>query len=428
MKFLKYLSLIIIFNCFSFQLFSQNLDYAKKVVEDLSAPNFNGRGYYKKGVNKAGKYISNEMKDMGLQSFEKNFAQYLSYDVNVFSHNTYVELDGQKLVAGDEYFVGASSPKIKGDFNVVYFDSITYSDTSIFKEKTANLDLSSSFLTIDFSILKDSKIRWFYVNLIRNNTLNAVGYIERNSGSLSWSVRNYQDSYPTIKIQKDAFPDNVKTISIDIKPKLVTNYKTNNVIGYVPASAPTDEYIVFTAHYDHLGHMGKEMYIPGAQDNASGTAMVLDLARYYSQNPSKYNIAFMLFTGEEAGLYGSIYYVTHPYFPLKKIKTVINLDMVGTGDDGITIVNGKADGYEAIFSNMESINLRNEYFTILKARDESANSDHYPFHAMGTKAIFIYTMGGETYYHNPKDKPETLTFTGYVALFNLLTDFVHSYE
>ena len=102
--------------------------------------------------------------------------------------------------------------------------------------------------------------------------------------------------------------------------------------------------------------------------------------------------------------------------------------MVGTGDDGITIVNGKADGYETIFENINSINLRNEYFTVLKARNEAANSDHYPFHAMGTKAIFIYTMGGKTYYHNPKDKPETLTYTGYIPLFNLLIDFVKSYE
>jgi hypothetical protein len=64
----------------------------------------------------------------------------------------------------------------------------------------------------------------------------------------------------------------------------------------------------------------------------------------------------------------------------------------------------------------------------MKPRDISMNSDHYPFHEMGVKAVFIYTMGGKTYYHNPKDKPETLTFGGYNQLFGLVTKFAEEYE
>ena len=84
---------------------------------------------------------------------------------------------------------------------------------------------------------------------------------------------------------------------------------------------------MFTAHYDMIGSFGEGNYFPGASDNGSGTAMVLDLARHFSSGRKPfYSVAFMLFSGEEAGLLGSTHYVDHPLFPLERIKLVINLD------------------------------------------------------------------------------------------------------
>ena len=429
MKIWKYLSTVFFVACVSISGFTQQVDYAKQIVEDLSAPNMYGRGYYKNGVNKAGKYIANEMKEMGLESFEKNYFQNLKYDVNTFPNNTFVALNGKKLEPGSEYMVSPDCPKVKRDYQIVSFDSITYNDTLLFTEKISTLDLNNKLVVIDFTVISDREIRMFYIlKQLRENSNGAAGFIEKLSGNLVWSVRSYQKAYPIIKIQEDAFPEDLQTISINVRPKLKKDFKTSNVIGSIPSATNSNEWIIFTAHYDHLGHMGKEMYIPGAQDNASGTSMVLNLAKHYSENPADVNIAFMLFTGEEIGLLGSTHYVFHPYFPIENIRAVVNLDMVGTGDKGITVVNGGAEGYQDLFSCLDSINIQNKYFTILKARGEAANSDHYPFHMMGRKAIFIYTMGGTTYYHNPKDKPETLSYTGYNALFNLLLNFVDIYE
>ncbi|NJO68366.1 MAG: M28 family peptidase [Bacteroidetes bacterium] len=104
---------------------------------------------------------------------------------------------------------------------------------------------------------------------------------------------------------------------LQLKPiKKLIKHNARNVIGYLPGE--TDTFIVFTAHYDHLGYMGRNTMFPGANDNASGTSMVLDLIRELSEKKNhRYSYAFMLFSGEEAGLLGSTHYVQHPYFPLK---------------------------------------------------------------------------------------------------------------
>ena len=135
--------------------------------------------------------------------------------------------------------------------------------------------------------------------------------------------------------------------------------------------------------------MGKKVYMPGAQDNASGVALLLDLADYYSKNKPKYSIAFMFFFGEEAGLLGSLYYVLNPIFELEKIKVLLNIDLAGTGDEGITIVNAANEKYEKEWNLFQKLNSENNFFEIMKSRDISANSDHYPFHEMGVRSLLF---------------------------------------
>jgi len=202
-------------------------------------------------------------------------------------------------------------------------------------------------------------------------------------------------------------------------------HQTQNVIGFVRGKKYPELFIAFTAHYDHLGMMGKRTYFPGANDNGSGTAMVTDLAKYYAQpeNQPDYSIVFMLFSGEEAGLFGSNYYADHPLFRLEQITMLINLDMVGTGSEGITVVNGKA--YKNVMDAFEKINEGNKYLSEIKARGEACNSDHCPFYQKGVKSIFIYTRGKEhTAYHSVKDTADDFPFTAYDGLFKLLTKYV----
>ena len=159
--------------------------------------------------------------------------------------------------------------------------------------------------------------------------------------------------------------------------------------------------------------------------------MVLDLAAYYAKHQPKYTMVFMLFFGEEAGLLGSSYYVEHTLFPLNQVVMGVNLDMVGTGDEGITVVNLAEEKYADIFWLLNGINTEhgdNKYFETIKQRKAAANSDHYSFNRKDVRFVFIYTMGPGTYYHNVKDKYETLSFKGYGSLFGLLTKFVEDYE
>jgi Zn-dependent M28 family amino/carboxypeptidase len=170
--------------------------------------------------------------------------------------------------------------------------------------------------------------------------------------------------------------------------------------------------------------MGTDAYFPGANDNASGTAMLLNLAKYYSkpENKPDYSIAFMSFSAEEVGLLGSKYYSENPLFPLKNIKFLINLDMVGTGSEGIKIVNSTV--FKTEYDKLVKINEEKKYLKTISKRGEAANSDHYYFYKNGVRSFFIYTLGKEyKEYHNINDKPP-LPLTEYEDLFRLLRNFV----
>ncbi len=181
--------------------------------------------------------------------------------------------------------------------------------------------------------------------------------------------------------------------------------------------------IVSTPHYAHRGRIG-DIYTPGAKNNASGVAMLLDIARHYAKSGEEpeYTLVFIFFTGEEFGLLGSDHYVNFPLFPLEDIELVINLDMVGTGENGIGVAGGKI--YEDVFEEIVEINEENGYLKDVKAHGMSRSSDHYPFHEKGVPAIFIHTKGHYPHYHNIYDNRESIPLTGYEDLFRLLTDLI----
>ncbi|MBI3500875.1 MAG: M28 family peptidase [Bacteroidetes bacterium] len=212
-----------------------------------------------------------------------------------------------------------------------------------------------------------------------------------------------------------------KKDSIEVEIKYFSDYQTQNILSYIKGSQYPDSFIVFSAHYDHLGQKGKDVYFPGANDNASGCAMLLNLAKYYSQHPPKYSVAFMSFGGEEVGLLGSKYYVEHPLFPLKQIKFLVNMDIMGTGDEGIKVVN--ATEHKKEFDELVKINTAKNLLPVVSPRGKAANSDHYFFEEAGVKTFFIYTLGGIKAYHDIYDRPETLPLTKFEEVYKLLLDF-----
>ena len=109
-------------------------------------------------------------------------------------------------------------------------------------------------------------------------------------------------------------------------------------------------------------------------------------------------------------------------FPLNQINFLINLDLLGTGDDGIQVVNGSV--YQSHFDKLVAINQQKNYLKDIKIRGKAANSDHYYFSEKGVPAVFIYTLGGIKAYHDIDDKAATLPLTEFEDCFRLITDFV----
>ena len=165
--------------------------------------------------------------------------------------------------------------------------------------------------------------------------------------------------------------------------------------------------------------MGPDVVFPGANDNASGLAMLLCLAEAVKGEPLRRNVLFVAFAGEEAGLAGSEWFVADRPIDLTKVAMVVNLDLNGTGEEGITVVNSTVQ--QRFFDQLVEINTRDGLLTAVKPRGPACNSDHCPFVEKGVPAVFIYTMGGIAAYHDVFDRPETLPLTEFEDLHRLLT-------
>ena len=408
---------LILFNAFF--SFSQNEEYFKHTIKILSANDKHGRGYVKHGDKKASKFIEKEFEKFGLKKLSSSFIQSFNLDVNTFPGKAFVEIDHKKLIPGKDFIIAPGSSSCKGNYELCRLNKALLDDSLQF-EKFKSINFSDKFIVIDNQGMSSPEEKKALRSL-SSNPFNARGIIFLTDEKLTWSVSQKLVNYLVLEINRSVFNDSVKNIKLNIENKFIRKYKTQNIIGYIPGSLNPDSFIVFSAHYDHLGQMGKETIFPGANDNASGTAMILDLANHYSKHRPKYSVVFMAFAAEEAGLVGSEYYTLNPLFPLEKIKFLINLDLMGYGEDGITVVNGSV--FEKEFELLSKISSENGLLTSVNKRGKAANSDHYHFSEKGIKAFFIYTLGNSKAYHDIYDTPDQLKHPKYKEIFNLLIQF-----
>lgn len=337
-----------------------------------------GRGYTKNGLGKAADYISAQFKAYGLSPMAgKTFKQDFSFPVNTFPGAMDLKINGKSLIPGKDFIVKPAS------MGRIASGKLEQKDSSTFISSTDNVVFT----------LKDK---------------------------LTWPVSTKLADYTEIQIIKSA-TTTPETFEVNIENKFIPDFKAANICGIVKGTKHPDSLVIFTAHYDHLGGMGTSTYFPGANDNASGVSFLLSMAKYYAANPAPYTMAFICFAGEEAGLLGSKYFTENPLVELNKIRFLVNLDMVGTGETGITVVN--ATEYPKEFALLNQINDTHNYLAKIKSRGKAPNSDHYFFSEKGVPAFFIYTMGGITAYHDIYDLPATLPFTKYNDLFKLFVDF-----
>ncbi len=237
-------------------------------------------------------------------------------------------------------------------------------------------------------------------------------------------------SYKKLNNEKSLVIKNIALEKSSVELKRI-NSKAKNVAALLPNSQ-SDEYIVIGAHYDHLGwgefnslyQNDTPQIHNGADDNASGTAGVLELAEYFKHNPnlSKYNLVFVNFTGEELGLLGSNYFVKNSPIPMHKVKTMINMDMIGRLDSLKELtINGT--GTSSIWKGIID-SLNNFYnFKIIKVDDGYSPSDNTPFYSQNIPVLFFFT-GIHSDYHRPSDDAEKINYNGQADVLNFVKDVV----
>lgn len=429
-KIFSKITLFAIFMAGSGLCFSQQLEYARQIVKTLASPAFKGRGYVENGDKIASTYIAGEFKKSNLIPLNHgSYFQNFNLSVNTFPGIVEVKLNNKLLVTGADYLVDATSPSVHGTFPVI---PVTRADIDT-KEKmdAVMVKARDAFILIDNrpgdnESADDKKIISANVKELRTGKgFNFKGVIIYSNDKLTWTTLTYQSSRPVIIVnKKDLDPKIINSITVEVDSKFIPKYTTRNVAGMIKGTLASDSTIVISAHYDHLGMMGKNVYFPGANDNASGVAMLLSFARYYAKHPPKYNTVFLAFTGEEIGILGSKAFVENPLIDLKKIKFLVNFDLAGTGDDGIKVVNGTV--YKDKFDELVSLNDQYKLLPKVEIRGEACKSDHCRFYEKGVPSFFIYTLGGIAAYHDIYDRSETLPLTEFEHYFELMVKFFNA--
>lgn len=358
---------------------AQQIAFGKTMVDTLTSPYFWGRGYTNDGMKKAADFLAGEFKSYGLQTLDsKSYQQSFTYPVNTFPGKMEVAVNGNALTPGKDFIVSAESKGNKAAGKLEVLDSIQF----INRKEMVVIKLENK---------------------------------------LTMTVAQEEAPYTLILVDKKAVTGNPENFKVNIENKFIKKFEAANVCAFVKGTAQPDSFIFITAHYDHLGGLGKDTYFPGANDNASGISLLLNLAQYYAKNPQRYSIGFICFAGEEAGLVGSKYFTENTLLPLNKIRFLINTDLAGTGEEGITVVN--ATEFPKEFAMMQQINKEYNLLTAVNARGKAANSDHYFFTEKGVPAFFFYTQGGIKAYHDVFDKAATLPLNEHEDLFKLVVKF-----
>jgi Zn-dependent M28 family amino/carboxypeptidase len=227
-----------------------------------------------------------------------------------------------------------------------------------------------------------------------------------------------------------SFEKNV-SLSFKLKKESAPIY-ASNVLGILEGSEKKDEYLMLTAHYDHLGIRNGKIY-NGADDDGSGTVAVLQMAEAFVKAAKegkrpKRNIVFMLVSGEEKGLWGSEYYTDHPIFPLEKTTADLNTDMIGRidterkKDDTLNYV--YVVGHDKLSTDLPLINeqVNNKYTKLVldyrfdDPKDPNRiyyRSDHYNFARKGVPVLFFYDGMLKSDYHQPTDDVDKINWPLY---------------
>lgn len=330
---------------------------------------------------------------------------------------------GKIVLAFDGFPANANSQNVLARFNV-------HAKAKSAKDRSATALILIS-READFSKDKTAKLEY---DPTLGETAVPVAIVSRSIGEFMFGgAEDFQKAERGEKVEEKI----IKTLlKIELDKKSGQSY---NVIGILEGTDFNlkNEAIVIGAHYDHLGRGGagslaansREIH-NGADDNASGVAALLELARYFSNSKTnKRTLVFIAFGGEEEGLLGSKFYVNNPVFPLDKTVAMINMDMVGRLKDNKLTVGGigTASEWKSLVEERNKISGEFISFALQLNEDGFGPSDHASFYAKQVPVLFFFT-GTHLDYHKPTDTAEKINYSGLNQITKYVSEIVKTVD
>lgn len=407
-------------------------------VEYLASDELEGRETGTEGERKAAAYIEDQFRKIGLDP-KGTSGFYQEFDFlagKTFGDNKLI-IDGNALRFDEDYFVMNFSGNgeveaglVRAGFGIVAneLEYDDYADVGSVEGKVVLLDVSSPD-----GIHPHSKYKAFHDLRNRVNTASekgALAVIYHNPGELAadpgrnYSRRMENVEIPVVFVSKMEMPS--EGASVSLKVEMNDDYKKGrNVIGFIDKKAAHT--VVIGAHYDHLGYGGegslyrggeREIH-NGADDNASGTAILIELARSLANKPElEQNFLFIAFSGEEKGLLGSAHYTDEPTIELDAVNYMINMDMVGRLDSANTLT-VFGIGTSPVWDSISDAEQIAGSLNVVEKPDGVGPSDHTSFYLENIPVLHLFT-GAHGDYHKPSDDTELLNYEGMYEVYSYI--------
>lgn len=438
------------------------IDSLMKHVRFFASPGLKGRLPGDPGFDKAADYSMNSFRRYGIQNWTPSpdaYKQYFKIDANhILAAQVVLQFNKENisLKAGSDFSVRGYSGSGHVDAEIIfcgYGDEETgYSDyentdvkgkiVMIFKANAPYLNKTTPFSIrekVDIAYRHGAKAVILVTQPNQKNPQKPIGSTMHGSGPMHTDVPQIQISVEmadkilaasgkklsfwqsqTDSLKKSPALNTGCIAHLDVKADYKTEALTYNVIGLLPGtdSILKNEYIIISAHLDHVGYIGNEIIYPGANDNASGSSAVIEIARLFSISPAekrKRSIVFVLFSCEEKGLVGSEFLAANLPVPTDKIVAMMNMDCIGYGDS-IQVGNGLT--CPTLWEKAKKISL-SESLPMVSRTWKGGGADLTPFSAKQIPGLYFVTTNSYKFLHLPEDTPETLNQELYLKVVKL---------
>lgn len=421
----------------------------KKDIQILASDSLEGREAGTKGEIMAKDYIVSQFEKMGLTPFFNKQTSYIqSFDVNggaEFGINL-LKINGNLFKRNKDFYpMGFSfngsvvAQVINVGYGIQAID-LNYDDYKNFPEIKGKIVVMELYLPDSLAAINS------FFNY-QNPEVRAKIAMEKGAAAVIFknasptkpnpskilSNNNIPIAIPVIFVEKNV----AKIISLNknINAEIIVDIKREksktayNVGGYINNNATYN--VVIGAHYDHLGYTltpnGKKIFYNGADDNASGTAAILELASYFKDTiKENYNLIFIAFSAEEKGLYGSEYFVESEEANLSDIAFMINCDMIGRLDSikkQLTIYAvGSSPAWKKIIETTDKQGL-----SIIEKIQVGSGSDHYNFYTKNIPVVFFFTeLHGD--YHKTTDDSWKINYNGEAEIIKYIERFFETIQ